>query len=107
MYDSDDLRQFLCAVLGEDALYPYADPWSSINLHYANQGQELGWHFDNSSFATTLLIQKPEGGGVFEYVRDMRDADTGEMNFAGVGKVLNGELVPSQLAAEQIGRAHV
>ncbi len=91
LYDAEDFRSFLCAVLGEDALYNYADPLSSINLHYANPGQELGWHFDNSSFATTLMIQQPEAGGAFEYVGGLRDADNNEMNFEGVAQVLKGE----------------
>ena len=75
LYDAEAFRGFLCAVLGERALHPYADPLSSINLHYANPGQELGWHFDNSSFAITLMIQAPESGGAFEYVGGLRDAD--------------------------------
>ena len=58
LYDSVDFRSYLKSVLGESELHPYADDCSSINLHYASEGQELGWHFDNSSFATTLLIQK-------------------------------------------------
>ncbi len=91
LYDSEVFREFLCFVLGEDGLYDYADSLSSINLHYAAEGHELGWHFDNSSFATTLLIQKPEGGGIFEYVEDVRDADRGEMNFDAVGDVLDGK----------------
>ncbi len=69
--------------------------FSSINSHYAAQGQELGWHFDNSSFAITLLIQKPEAGAAFEYVRDVRDADRGDMNYEQAGRVLNGD-VPVQ-----------
>lgn len=88
LYNDELFKHFLCDVLGEKALYPYADPLSSINLHYASHGQELGWHFDNSSFAITLLVQKPLAGGLFQYVRDLRDADAGEMNFAGVEAVL-------------------
>jgi hypothetical protein len=84
LYNAPVFRAFLCAVLGEAQLYPYADKLSSINLHYASEGQELGWHFDNSSFAITLLIQKPQAGGVFEYVENLRDADAGDMNFDGV-----------------------
>lgn len=91
LYDSKSLQDFFSFVLGEEALYEYADPLSSINLHYAGEGKELGWHFDNSSFAITLLIQKPEGGGAFEYVRDLRDADAGDMNFDGVAKVIEGK----------------
>ncbi|WP_419904765.1 HalD/BesD family halogenase [Kiloniella sp.] len=91
LYDAQEFRSFLCSVLGEEELHHYADPLSSINLHYANTGQELGWHFDNSSFATTLMIQEPEAGGAFEYVGGLRDADNNEMNFEGVEQVLNGE----------------
>jgi len=62
-------------VLDEEELHEYADALSSINLHYASEGQELGWHFDNSSFAITLMIQSPESGGTFEYVKDVRNAE--------------------------------
>lgn len=62
LYDSTEFRDFLCAVLGEKSLYEYADPLSSINLNFAHRGQELGWHFDNSSFSITLMVQEPEEG---------------------------------------------
>ena len=91
VYDSEDFKHFLATVLEEEALYPYADPLSSINTHYASEGQELGWHFDNSSFAITLLIEKPKAGGEFEYIRDLRDADAGEMNYDGVAALLDGK----------------
>lgn len=100
LYDAPVFRDFLCAVLEEAALHAYADPLSSINLHYASTGQELGWHFDNSSFAITLLIQRPEQGGVFEYVSAVRDADAGDMGFERVRKVLEGESRPRALAME-------
>ena len=44
LYDSPEFRAFVMAVTGENALHPYADSLSSINIHYANRGQELGWH---------------------------------------------------------------
>lgn len=91
LYDSSDFRTFLSSVLGEERLYNYADSLSSINLHYAGEGQELGWHFDESSFAITLLLQSPEKGGTFEYIENMRDADIGEMNYEGVQQVLTGK----------------
>ena len=78
LYVSQNFRRFLCSVLGEESLHEYADPLSSINIHYASEGQELGWHFDNSSFATTLMIQSPSAGGVFEYIRNFRDSGVGE-----------------------------
>lgn len=92
LYDAPEFREFLCAVLGEKELHEYADALSSINLHYADAGQELGWHFDNSSFAITLMIQSPEAGGVFEYVKDVRDADAGEMNYDLSAQILDGQV---------------
>gem|GEM_PF-5738022 len=41
----------------------------------AHPERHFGWHHDNSSFAITLMIQRPLGGAVFEYVRDVRDGD--------------------------------
>ncbi|MEE9334729.1 MAG: hypothetical protein V3U65_11640 [Granulosicoccaceae bacterium] len=101
LYNSTEFQQFLCAVLDQQALYEYADPLSSINLHYAADGQELGWHFDNSSFAITLLIQKPKAGGVFEYVKNARRSDENEMNYPLVEQILDGELTPSALAMDE------
>ena len=98
LYDSKEFRQFLCTVLGESALFAYEDPLSSINVHYHETGQELGWHFDNSSFAITLMIQSAESGGEVEYVKQLRNSEKGDMNFDGVGKVLDGIKKPVQLA---------
>ena len=90
IYESPEFRGFLCAVLGETDIYNYADPLSSINVHYYEPGNKLGWHFDNSSFAVTLMIEAPESGGVFEYIPALRDHAAGNMNFEGVGQALDG-----------------
>ncbi|MEM7719128.1 MAG: 2OG-Fe(II) oxygenase [Pseudomonadota bacterium] len=100
LYEADGFKSFVKAVVGQGGLYPYADPLSSINIHYAERGQELGWHFDNSSFAITLLLQKPDAGGRFEYVTDLRDTASGDMNYRGVEALLDGELKPNVLEME-------
>lgn len=100
LYRAEAFKAFLCSVLEEETLHPYADQLSSINVHYASEGQELGWHFDNSSFAITLLIQAPEAGGTFEYVSGVRDAEAGEMNYPAVADVLAGKTVPEVLTLE-------
>ncbi len=84
VYDSDIFRSFIADVVGEAAVHPYADALSSVNVHFHRDGEELGWHFDNSSFAVTTLIQPPESGGVFEYVKDLRNAEADDQNFSGV-----------------------
>jgi hypothetical protein len=100
LYGALEYREFLCAVLNEAELHEYADAMSSVNLHYASEGQELGWHFDNSSFAITLMIQNPESGGVFEYVKDVRDTHKGEMNYEHSGNILDGEVPTKTLSMD-------
>ena len=46
----------------------------------------------------TLLLQAPRNGRQFQYVRDLRDADAGDMNYQGVGDVLDGRTAPFDLA---------
>ncbi len=97
LYNAQEFKDFLCAVLDEQELHEYSDPLSGINLHYASQGQELGWHYDNSSFAITLLVEEPENGGKFEYVKDARDADAGQMNYEQSADILDGKITPNTL----------
>jgi len=79
--DDPEFQTFLCRVLGIDAVFPYNDELSSINEHFAADGMELGWHFDNSSFAVTMLLQAPDDGGVFEYVSNVRHSASGDMAY--------------------------
>ena len=55
-----------------------------------NNGGCKQWHFDSGRMVTTLLLQAPEAGGVFEYVPELR-SDENE-NFEEVRKVLDGDL---------------
>ena len=45
----------------------------SINVYV--DGGEHGWHFDESKFTITLLLQQPDEGGLFEYVPQIRGLD--------------------------------
>jgi hypothetical protein len=48
LYESDDLTGFIAAVLGLPALYRSADPLDALEIAVFGDGDELGWHFDNS-----------------------------------------------------------
>ena len=100
LYHDPLFKEALSDILEEEALYPYADNLSSVNIHYARKGEELGWHFDNSSFAVTLMIQPATKGGAFEYVRDVRNADAGDMGFDACHKVLSGKIRPEELTMQ-------
>ena len=47
------------------------------------------WHFDGNEFTLSILVQKAEKGGLFEYSPDLRNIE--DENFNGVTKVLRGE----------------
>jgi len=98
MYNDPAFRTFLAQVLDIEQIFPYDDDLSSINVHFADEGRELGWHFDNSSFAVTMLLQAPRAGGVFEYVPAVRDSATGDMGYDRVAAILDG--------SEEVHRLH-
>jgi hypothetical protein len=75
VYDSDEVLRFCAAVLGEEQLYRSADPLDGCNMTVYEEGDELGWHFDHSEFSVTLMIQRAERGGDFEYVPMIRTPD--------------------------------
>ena len=89
IYNDASFRAFLCAVLDIDQIHSYADELSSINVHFAAKGMELGWHFDNSSFAVTALLQAAEGGAEFQYVPAVRNTEIGDEDFDRVARVLD------------------
>ena len=97
LYHAPLFKEALCDILGESALFPYADTLSSVNIHYARKGEELGWHFDNSSFAVTLMISPASAGGVFEFVRDVRNTDADDMAFETVDDIVSGRISPSHI----------
>jgi len=97
LYEWPDFRKFLKHVLGEP-VFPYADTLSSININYYEQGQQLGWHYDNASFAVTLMIQSPGQGGEFEYREKVRNSEKSDSGFADTEAVIKGKLQPKTLA---------
>ncbi len=97
IYKSKIFKKFISSIINKNKLYEYADPLSSINIHYAYEGQELGWHFDNSSFAITLLLQSPINGGNFEFVPNLINSSKNDLNFNGVKEVLDGKRKPKRL----------
>jgi len=68
LYHLDQLLGLFKALLGLDSLYRCEDPVSSCMPMYYAEGEELGWHFDPNDGVVTLLLQKPEAGGAFEFV---------------------------------------
>lgn len=88
LYEWDGLTEFIRAALQLPALHRDADPVGACSVMLYDEGGELGWHFDNSEFAVTLMLQASEDGGSFEFVPWIRDAR--EEHYAAVGALLAG-----------------
>ncbi|WP_018151360.1 HalD/BesD family halogenase [Leeia oryzae] len=89
IYEYEPLIRFLAATMNKAALHVMQDPLARVNVMSYRDGEALNWHFDRSEFTTTLLLQAPEQGGVFEYRTNLRSDDN--PNYDGVAKVLEGQ----------------
>ena len=107
LYEWDGLVSFLKDVLELPDLYRDADPMGACSVMLYGEGDELGWHFDNSEFAVTLMLQTSEGGGSFEFapwIRDSHDERLGEVRGILAGardRVLSLDGAPGTLALFQ------
>ena len=99
LYHSDIFKNFIKKVLGLENVYPYVDKLSSINLNYYQKGQQLGWHFDNASFAITLMIQSSPIGGKFEYITEGRDSNKNFIDREIISRIISGKDKPNKLNA--------
>ncbi len=97
LYKSSIFKKFLKGVLDLNKLYPYKDSLSSINYNYYQKSQQLGWHFDNASFAITLMIQSADSGGEFEYVSKGRDYNKNYINNRYIKNILDERILPEKI----------
>ena len=89
LYEWQPFAEFLAATMDKPALYTMADPLARLNAMSYSDGEGLNWHFDRSEFTTTLLLQAPEAGSVFEHRSALRSDD--DPNYDGVVRLLRGE----------------
>jgi 2OG-Fe(II) oxygenase superfamily len=101
VYESEALTEFVRRVLDKPALYRSADPLDALEIAEFKPGEELGWHFDNSEFSITLMLQMPDAGGEFQFIRALRSDD--DANEQGVLDVLNGDHGASETLATAPG----
>jgi hypothetical protein len=101
IYESEEITRFVAAVLEKDVLYRSADPLDGCNMTVYEEGDELGWHFDQSEFSVTLMIQRSERGGAFEYAPLVRTPE--DERYEDVREVLLGTSDRVKLLASEPG----
>ena len=83
------LTSFIASVLGLDRIHPYADPLGKLNLAVMGPGDELGWHFDQTDFVTSIALRGAGAGGEFEVAADLRSVE--DEHRGDVAAVLDGD----------------
>ena len=73
LYETEELLKFVSACLGVSPIYRWADPLACHAYNVMKPEGILPWHFDSCEFTLSLMIQKPENGGIFEYCPNIRE----------------------------------
>jgi hypothetical protein len=89
LYEWDGLLRFLSAVLARAEVYRYADPMGGLNVTVMRRGDHDSWHFDQTDFVVSMLLQPSDEGGDFEYSPHIRTAE--DENYDGVRRVFDGD----------------
>jgi hypothetical protein len=84
-----ELLGFVRDCLGLTKLYHYADPMSGYLINVQEDGETFPWHFDTNEFTISIMLQKSEDGGAFEYAPAIRNPES--ENYDGVSAVMDGE----------------
>ncbi|MBJ88609.1 MAG: hypothetical protein CMO98_02005 [Woeseia sp.] len=72
LFLSESLRHFVAAIVGKSEIYRSADPLGACSINVFVNGGEHGWHFDESEFSVTLMLQESDIGGYFQCVTGVR-----------------------------------
>ena len=89
IYQYPPLLRFLADTMEKESLHTMDDPLASVNVMATRDGEGLCWHFDQSEFTTTLMLQASEEGGDLEYCSELRSAD--DPNLDGIVRLVNGD----------------
>jgi hypothetical protein len=92
LYHHKGFQDFVARVVGVEALCEYADPLAGIVINVLKPGCTHPWHFDNNDFIVSLMTQRSEAGGAFEYCPGLRSAT--HENYSAVTAVLDGDRHP-------------
>lgn len=101
LYRNEAFMAFIAACLESDVIYPFADPMRSLILNCMDEGAYLGWHFDANEFVVSLMTQRADAGGMFEFCPNIRKP--GHESYDAVQSVLEGELTSVRELDLQVG----
>ncbi len=72
LYESNVFTDFLKEILRVDNFFKCEDPLVSCLVASCKDNDELGWHYDPNDGVVTLLLQKADSGGEFEFAPNVK-----------------------------------
>lgn len=84
-----NMCQFLEDVLELPKVYTNDCPLSACVFTVAEEGELQDWHFDGTDYVVTLMLEKADQGGDFEFVSGLRKPGE-EDDFESITKVIKG-----------------
>lgn len=101
----EPLREFLRQLMGYETFHRSECPHLALTSKLAGEGDTDGWHFDGNDVVFSVLLRAPEGGGLFEYVPNIRN-DTDE-HYDDVASVFAGDRTRVRVAQLAVGDLNV
>jgi len=105
VYEYALLRQFLADTMGKKSLHLMDDPLARLNVMASREGEALNWHFDQSEFTTTIMLQASEEGGKLELRSELRTPE--DSNIDAIARLVNGENSENQIVTLSPGSLNV
>ena len=71
LFTSQSFVNFISSIL-KTKLYPSSDPYGKYYGNIFNLGDKLDWHFDQSEYSISLILQTTQEGGEFQFAPDSK-----------------------------------
>lgn len=93
LYASPILKTFVAACVDQERLFEYADPLAGLIATIVPPGGEKSWHYDTNEYVVTVMTQRADKGGDFEFHPDLRQPH--DENLDGLSAALEGHRAPT------------
>jgi len=91
IFRSESFLKFVQQILNLPSLHRNVDPVGAVFVNIYNDKFSHNWHFDESHWSTTILLQEAEKGGDFQYTKAFRNEDDETLTYDIAEKVISGD----------------